>query len=260
MRTLTLLIRAYAGSQLRLVSELLKTDLEGLKVDLQVRGLSYPGWVQVAVSGEDETMALNYLTREFGQCPEQLEHVERFSTVAGRMMALRGVEDEVAVDIGVLAPRVGATVSLSRLQAQLADGRKVGLRRMVELFGFCEGLPFTVKVLSVSVEEKRVEAMLAERQVSLYKNWTGSLLDRLIIIGAAVGEVRSALRRAGCNRDVAGVEPLGLLESAVVCKLGTDAVGLIPKVGRQLSRGGFSVFSPRRVLGFFEGDASFLVS
>jgi hypothetical protein len=242
-----------------MISELLKSDVEGLRVDLKAQGLSFPGWVQVAVSGEDEKTAMNYLTHEFGQCPERLESLQKFSSINGRMMALDTSEDEVGVDIGVLAPTIGAKVSLFRLQSQLADGRKVELKRLAELFGFCEGLPLAVKVLNVSVEEGRVKGMLAEAQVSQYKTWTKSFLDRLIVIGASVHEVRSALRRAECSRDVADLEPLGLLECAVVCKLGTDAVGLIPKVGRHLRCGAFTVFSPKRLLGFFGQDSSFLI-
>jgi hypothetical protein len=260
MRSLTLLIRAYDSYHLGTISEVLKSDVEGLRVDLKVRGLSFPGWVQVAVSGEDEKTATNYLAHEFGECPERLESLRRFSSVRGRMMAVDMSAAEVRVDIGVLAPLIEAKVSLSRLQAQLADGRKVGLKKLVELFGFCEGLPLAVKVLNVSVEEGRVDGMLTEEQVSLYKNWTKSFLDRLVVIGASVNEVRSALRRAECDRDVADLESLGLLECAVVCKLGTDAVGLIPKVGGQLRRAVFAVYSPKRLLSFFGEDSSFLVS
>jgi hypothetical protein len=176
------------------------------------------------------------------------------------MMTVDTSELEVTVDIGVLDPPIGAKISLSRLQSQLADGRKVGLKKLAGLFGFCEGLPLAVKVLNISVPEGRVDGMLAEGQVSLYKNWTRSFLDRLIVTGASVPEVRSALKRAECDRDVAELEPLGLLECAVVCKLGTDAVGLIPRIGGHLRRAVFTVFSPKRLLGFFEEDSSFLIS
>jgi len=199
------------------------------------------------------------LAQQFCQRPIRIESLERFSTVRGRMKGLNTSEDEIAVDIGVQEPLTVAKIPLFRLQCQLADGRKVALKKMEELFGFCEGLPLAVKVLKVSPEEGRVEGMLTEEQVSLYKSWTKSFLDRLIVIGAPVSEVLSALRRAECRRDVADLEPLGLLECAVLCKLGTDAVGLIPKVGRELHRAVLSVFSPRKVLDFF-GEGSFLLS
>jgi hypothetical protein len=260
MQTLTLLIRAYERSQVGMINELLKSEVEGLRVNLEAQSLDFPGWVRVTVSGEDEKTAMNYLAREFGQSPERLESLQKFSMIKGRMMALDIGENEITVDIGALLPLVGAKVPLFRLQGQLADGRKVELKRLAELFGFCKGLPLAVKVLNVSVGEGRVESMLAQAQISQYMAWTKCYLDRLIVIGASVHEVTSALRRAECSRDVADLERLGLLECAVVCKLGTDAVGLIPKVGRQLRTAAFSVFSPKRLLSFFGRDSPFLLS
>jgi len=48
---------------------------------------------------------------------------------------------------------------------------------------------------------------------------------------------------------------LGLFEHAIVCKLGTDAAGLIPKIGKKLWSAKFSVFSPKRIIEFL-GDYS----
>jgi hypothetical protein len=53
-------------------------------------------------------------------------------------------------------------------------------------------------------------------------------------------------------RDTVGIEALGFFERAIVCKLGTDAVGLISKVGRNLKNATFAVFSPKKVLDFFD--------
>jgi len=107
-----------------------------------------------------------------------------------------------------------------------------------------------VKILSVDVVQNHVKAMLAEKQLLQYENWTRSLLHRLVILGAKLYDVESAVEKAGFSRDVVSIEALGLLEHAVVCKLGTDATGLIPKVGRYLSQAAFSVFSPERILEF----------
>jgi hypothetical protein len=51
------------------------------------------------------------------------------------------------------------------------------------------------------------------------------------------------------------VYSLGMFEHAVACKLGTDAAGLIPKVGRVLRKATLSVFNSRRVVGFLGEDA-----
>jgi hypothetical protein len=94
--------------------------------------------------------------------------------------------------------------------------------------------------------------MLAEKQVSQYNNWTKTLLDRLIILGAPVYDVERALEIAKCTRDVVDIESLGLFEQAVVCKLGTDATGLIPRLGRNLRTATFTIYSPRRLRAFLD--------
>ena len=53
------------------------------------------------------------------------------------------------------------------------------------------------------------------------------------------------------NRDIIGTEALGLFEHALTCKLGTDAAGLIPKIGRYMRNSVFIVFSPEKVNGIY---------
>jgi len=252
MPTITLSTKVYNNFQLKLVDRILKSMLKGLKVKTEICGVSSRGLVQIAVSGEDENVALRYLAEEIGLCPTLLGNVDKFSTVKGYMATLN--KKELYVDIGIFSPNIiDVAVSLKCLQAQLVDGEKMALKKIADLFGFVENLPLSVKVCSVDKEKSRVDAMLSEKQLALYRSWTKSLLDRLIILGASFNEVRLALELARCNRDVVNIEPLGLFENAILCKLGTDAVGLIPKIGRKLRNANFSIFNPRRIVKFL-GD------
>jgi hypothetical protein len=261
MPTVTLLIKARSDSQLKQVDKLLQSKLEGLKAQMTPCTTVSYGWVQTTISGEDETIALNYLTKEIGLCPIRLESVHKFSTVKGFISTLDKNKAEVSVDLGIFSPDfVASAISLRNLQAQLGDGRKIALAKFIELFGFCKDLPLTVGVLNVNEEGNRVEAELAETQLRLYGNWTRSLLDRLIILGASLHEIEFAIDRTGSARDVVGIESSGLFEHAVVCKLGTDAVGLIPKIGKKMPRATFSIFNPKRVLQFLGGNSAFLTS
>ena len=253
MLTITLLAKAYDEARLRQVDGLLKTKLQGLKTEAQINGTTTRGWIRATVSGEDERAAVHYLADEIGLCPTNLERIEKFSTVEGRITGLNKNKGELRLDVGIFEPEVvDAEIPQSRLQAQLGDGRRIALGKLIELYGFCDNLPLAVKVSDLGRNKNRIEAMLSEKQLSIYRNWTESLLDRLIVLGASQQEVRSALERARSERDVVDVEPLGLLEFAVVCKLGTDAAGLIPRIGRSLRNAAFTVFNPRRIRGFFE--------
>jgi hypothetical protein len=249
MPTVTLFAKAHNNSQLKVVEKFLLSALEDLNVETKICGITSRGWVQISVSGEDEKAALHYLAEEIGLCVARLEDVERFSIIKGQIVSIDKSKDRICVDIGIYSPKIiDATISLQHLQAQLLDGRKFALSEVVKLFGFCENLPLSVKISRIHKENNCIGALLSENQLSIFKNWTNSLLDRLIILGASKEEVKLALKRTKFDRDVTEIESLGLFEYAVVCKLGTDAVGLFPKIGRILRNAALTVFSPEKVL------------
>jgi hypothetical protein len=259
MPTVTLSEKIYSNSQLELLDKILKSKLEGLQVETKTIGVTPHGWVQIDITGSDEKVALHYLADEIGLCPMHVDDLEKFLMIKSHVIAMDTNRDELCVDIGVSSPRIiDTTISLQHLQAQLVDGRKIAFKKLAELFGFCENLPLTIKILNVDKEKNHAEAVLSEKQLDQYRNWMKSLLDRLIILGASVYDVRLALKRAGLNRDVLNIEPLGLFEFALACKLGTDAAGLIPKIGRNLRRATFSVFNPKRVLKFLDYSGAFI--
>ncbi len=261
MPTLTLLVKAHSDLQLKHMDRLLQSKLEGLEVQIGKCKVTPQGWVQATISGEDEVTAQNYLASEIGLCPVGLESVIRFSTFKGQVVTLDNGRAEVSVDIGVFSPEsINASIPLGKMQSQLVDGRKLALAKIAELFGLCKNLPLTVKILDVNEKEKHIQAGLAEKQLSQYRSWTRLLLDRLIVLNANLQDIQDSLKRAGCERDIIDIETLSLVAYAVVCKLGTDAVGLIPKIGKSLRHATFSVFSPRRIVEFLGDDCNLLTS
>jgi hypothetical protein len=254
MTALTLLTKATSGSRLKRVGEALEAQLSGLEVKTEVLGVAAGGWVQVEFSGEDEGAATSYLTKKIGLCPTSLGNVKKFSTLKGYMRKIEKDSEELFVDVGVFQPQiVHATVPLRRLQAELVGGRKVALRKVADLFGFCEGLPVNVKVTVVNEAENRLDAELSSKQVRRYEVWRESLLDRLLVLGPALHEVEKTIERARLSRDVIDVESMGVFEHALTCKLGTDAAGLIPKIGRNLKTARFAVFNPKALRRFLSG-------
>jgi hypothetical protein len=253
MTTLTLLTRIHNVNQLNQIDKVLKLSFEGLDVEAKTLGIVADRWVQIAIAGEDEGIAVNYLAKEMEFCPTSFENVKKFSTLKGYIANLEKSREELSVDVGVFQPKiVYAIIPLRYLQAQLVDGRRIALKKIVELFSFCEGLPISVKIARLNEEGSRIEAELSMRQVKKYDDWQESLLDRLIVLGSSTHEVKTALELATLERDVISVESLGMFEHVLVCKLGTDAVGLISKIGRILKSARFAVFNPRRINGFLQ--------
>ena len=132
----------------------------------------------------------------------------------------------------------------------LVDGRKVALKKIAELFGLSDDLPFTVKTTALDKAEKYMEVELATAQLTRFETWQKSLLDRLIVLEAPIQDIHKTLRHSGLSRDIVSKESLGMFEHVLTCKLGTDAAGLIPAIGRDLRGSKFAVF-PRRMREFF---------
>ena len=249
MPTITLLEKVYGPFSQQLFQAKVASLCKDLIVEAKVVGKTSRSWVQVDLTGEDRKVAMGFLDREIGVAPVSIDKVKRFSTIKGRVIFASEKEQELLVDIGIYSPRVyDATIPLDRLQAQLADGKKLPLQRLIELFCLYDYMPLHVKITrDVKSEHEHVEAELSETQLSKFKQWINSSLDRLIVLGATLSQVKHAIKVSGHNRDIIRVETLGLLEHAVVCKLGTDAVGLTPKLGPHLYTATLAPFSPRKI-------------
>ncbi len=255
MTTLTLLTKIYSSNQRRHIDQTVKDLFEGLDVEATVSGAPNERWIHVSLSGEDDAVATNLLARDFGFCPSTLENVEAGSTLKGFVTNLKNSKEELLVDVGVFQPKaVQAVVPLGNLQSQLAGGKSIALKRISELWGICEYLPLRVKIVNVNAEENRIDAELAAEQIEKYMLWRDSLLDRLLVLGVSLSQVKTAVEQAMLNRDVVDIESLGMFEHAMVCKLGTDASGLIPMLGRRLRAATFTVFSQRKVNAFFNSQ------
>src|SRR3990170_868277 len=155
MIKLTLLAKIYGANQRKQIDETVKNLFEGLSVEATVSGAPTENWVQVALSGEDEEIAKNLLSKEFGFCPSGLESVEKLSV----------------------------------------------------LKGFVTGLEKNSKELLVDAE-------LSDEQIEKFTFWRESLLDRLLILGAPLNQVKMAVEQAEIGRDVIDIESLGMFEHA----------------------------------------------
>lgn len=244
-----MLVKVFNGGQLREINEFLKGKFEDLDVELTAQSNSANKWVQVSVSGEDEAVVTNFIRKEIGICPSSLDEVEAGDVIKGFVSRIE--ENKIAVDIGVLKPKnIQATISAKVLQEQLVSGKNVAFPKVVEGFGICEGVPISVKLIS-KTESEVLQCELSPDQVEKFSSWRLSLLDRLIVLRASKDLVSSVLDRTKLYRDIIDVETLGMFEYALTCKLGTDARGVIPRVGRYMRNVVFVVFDAKRAFSLF---------
>jgi hypothetical protein len=245
MPTVTVLEKLYRKVSPAILEKVCSNLVSGLDVQVSFAGTTEHGWIRLDVSGTDQTIALSLVDREFGVAPDSLEVLKRFSTLCGRVASRKNLT-ELFVDVPAGSDSLTAVVSEETLRAQLADGKAVPFEELVELFCLVDNFPVEVK-LSEDVNAKS-KAILSEGQVRLFRSWVQMRFDRLIVFGVLFSDVEKAVNSCRLGRDVMGVESLGFLEQAVLCKLGTDAVGLIPRLGRVLKSAVLVPFSPKKVI------------
>ena len=244
MPQLFLLEKAYGKGSLAAFGTYLRRICGDLNVGFADLKAMENDWVGVQVSGRDERVAVRLLEREVGLAPVSASDIKRFVVYRGRVTSSGASRTEIFVDVGVFSPKpVFARIPLRTLQAQLADGEKLALRSLAERFALLDNFPLEVRVTDVS--DTAFNAELTERQVQVFDYWTRTRFDRVVVRGALASEAARAVKQAWVERDVLRVESLGFLEHVIVCKLGTDGVGLVPKLGRRLRGAALSVFSPR---------------
>jgi hypothetical protein len=245
MTNLTLLTKAWNGGQIRQIDEFLHTQFADLDVDLKILSNPTNRWVQISIEGEDQAVATAYIRKEIGICPASLDAIEADMVLKGYVSKIDIEKQRLMVDVGVFEPKATqAVVPLSNLQLQLADGKNIMLKQIIDAYAITEGLPLSVRVISKDADILTAE--LSSEQATTLQNWRQSLLDRLIVLRASKELVSEVIERTRLNRDVIDVEPLGLFEFALVCKLGTDAAGLVSRMGRYMRNAVFVVFAAKK--------------
>jgi hypothetical protein len=252
LTTLTLFTKAYNKGQLNQIEVSLKAAFEDLDVQLEVLGNPVNKWVKVEVAGEDEGVAKSYITKQIGVCPNSIDDIAAGSELKGYIQKMDN-PDALTVDIGLIEPKaiIYAKIPLATVQAQLLGNQKVApLKKIAELYALNPDLPVSIKVNQVHAAEGFIDAEFSAGQVEKLHSWRDALLDRLIILGTTADDVTLTLERTRLTRDVIGTEALGLFEHVLTCKLGTDAAGLIPRIGRYMRNARFVVFNPKKLAGF----------
>jgi len=225
----------------------LDSMVTGLEARIRTLEKAGRGWIKVEVQGEDEAVAINQLRRNFGLAPSSLEALKMPCILDGYAVDVGKVGYGIYVDIGLSSPVVDALVPLHILRAQLADGGKVSVRRIAEAYGLVDNLPLSLRLTRVDVKARRLEAELSDAQVGLFEGWVRDGLDRVLALGLPLEDAEEALRRSRLGRDVVEVESLGLFEHSFLCKLGTQAPGIIGKLGKYLPGIPLHVVSPSRL-------------
>jgi len=229
--------------------KLLREELEKLGKDLSVNltnlGIDKHGWGYVELSGSDSDVLTEIIRRKFGIATTDLAKLERGDVVRG-VVANSTVGYGIYVDICLgSSNQTDALYPLHAMRSQLADGIKVSARQICRRYCLQEDIPIEIRVNHVDVVSRKVDVELSDRQVSYFKDWIRFPFDRVVLIGCSRDAVEQAVDLTGLRRDIAAIESISLTVHVLICKLGTDAPGVIPRMGPHLRGVSAQAFQPR---------------
>ena len=84
------------------------------------------------------------------------------------------------------------------------------------------------------LDGENISVELADEQREQLVSWRKYPFDRVIVIGADKIQAENAVRFSGLQDDIVKVESLSLFVQSLLCKIGTDAPGVIAKIGNRL--------------------------
>lgn len=217
------------GSQF--IAKALTKKANGLELESEFSNQGQ--WLQVRARGEDADAFLNLLKQEYGEAPVLHSSLEKWDIVRGFVAGAGRIGYGVYVDIGVQDPRPkDALYPLYRMRAQLADGEPKSAREILDANALVDYVPLEMIVTELEGEKITVELDDAARDNLV--EWRKYPFDRVIVVGADKTFVENAIRASGLESDVVKVESLSLFVQSVLCKIGTDAPGVIAKIGNRL--------------------------
>ena len=152
------------------------------------------------------------------------------------------------VDVGIPVPRkVDLLVPLHVLRKQLFKDKKVSMRKIREAFCLHDNFPLKVKLTRIIIDKSEAEAELSEVQLAAFNNWISLGLDRVIVLGASLEQLEYVIKKSGSLRDIIRIDQLGFFEHLLLCKLGTEAPGIISRIGTLLQGVPLYAFSPKKI-------------
>ena len=215
MKSIILLLNIYSSYDrvVRSVESVIANDIKDIDASVEIHANS-DGRVKVDITGEDDEFCANYLLSKYGSPIKKAEAGEVYK---GYIHSIN--ENGIVVDIGI-----EVIITLDELKP-LGTGE---VKQIASRFGIIPHLPVTVEIVKVDGDTKMC---FTKTQVDMWWKWKKSVTDRVIANSVTRSELKAAIKNTGHARDIYGIERIGIMEHAIVCREKTDGPGIVADIG-----------------------------
>jgi hypothetical protein len=202
--------------------------------------------VEIIVDGEDEVFVSNIIKNEIGAVRD-FGKLQTGETYLGKMVEVGKVGFGIFVDCGIVNPKSEVLINLHTLREQLVGTKEVSVRKIINAYDFIDHFPLYVKINKIDPKNNDLLGLIDESSVNLFGKLLRENLEAIFLSGETKGQLKKALVRQGHLRDIASIERYGFLENIVVLREGTQAPGIIAKIGKYLKGCNLAAIRPKRI-------------
>ncbi|MFH1327278.1 MAG: DUF2110 family protein [Candidatus Bathyarchaeota archaeon] len=229
------------------VTQFLNSVISGLNVTFRISELSEQGRLTIRAEGEDLEVFKNFLNENFGLAPPNIEALKTNENLLSFVSPPDEDRNALVLDLGLPSSDYLCILTADSLKTTLANGKKISLNSLTDLFCLREGFPLFVKIVNIDENMRTVNLELSSHQVSVFKDWILSLNDRIMVVGATRRQLKNTFAKTGNLRDITEIERLGFFSHSVPCKLGLNPNTLIQNLKSHLSQISIYHFDSRKI-------------
>ncbi len=188
---------------------------------------------EIIISGPEETFIYNILKKEIGSI-HKFDDIKVGDILKGTMVDVGKVGFGIFVDCGIWDPHTDVLLNLHILRAQLCKKKETSLRNIIKTYDFMTHFPVYIKILEIDIDKSKLKGELDQQSLIIFNKVVEENLEGIFVSGATKSQVKKAIIRKGHLRDIITIKRFGFLENIILFKEGTDAPGIIYRIGNDL--------------------------
>ena len=234
-------------------SKYLREHFKGFsKTKIKINKLrDYDKRFEIFINGPEEIFVFNLLKKEIGSINE-FKEIQVGKVYKGTMIDVGKVGFGIFIDCAIMNPKVDVLINLHSLRNQLCRDKEKSLKEIINAYEFVEHFPVYVKIIEIDSINNKIQGELDDKTLKLFKKILDENIEGLFMSGETKGQFKKALLRNGNLRDIISLKRYGYLEHIVLLKEGSNAPGIIPKIGKDLRNCKLSAIRPAKIKALFE--------
>ena len=234
-------------------SKYLREHIKGFsKTKIKINKLrDYDKRFEIFINGPEEIFVFNLLKKEIGGINE-FKEIQVGKVYKGTMIDVGKVGFGIFVDCAIMNPKVDVLINLHSLRNQLCRDKEKSLKEIINAYEFVDHFPIYVKIIEIDLIKNKIQGELDDKTLKLFKKILDENIEGLFMSGETKGQFKKALIRNGNLRDIVSLKRYGYLEHILLLKGGSNAPGIITKIGKDLRNCKLSAIRPTKIKALFE--------